>query len=258
MPLSIIVPAYNDLPAVLRCINTLGDTATLMGNELIVQDDCSPVIDFRGLLPAHANVGRNPRNLGFAGNCNAGALRAHGDLLVFVNQDVYATPGLSVGWDAALAERFASDVQIGIVGGRLLFPDGRIQSCGGLFDMLGNPYHRNLGWSNLAHEDVNTACEVDWTTGALLAIRADVFWRIGGFDEMYIKGYFEDTDACMKVRQLGLKVSYEPRCTLVHTTGTSGGNPAYFMQNAMRFKRQWVDTGKVNRQNAYVAHQRFW
>lgn len=255
MKLSVIVPAYNDLASVMRCMNSLGETSQT-APELLIQDDCSPALDFRGLVPFPAQTERNERNLGFAGNANAGARRASGDILAFINQDVYATPVLSVGWDVALLAAFL-DERVGIVGGRLLFPDGKLQSAGGMFDSLGNPFHRCLGWANLNHEEIAEAREVDWTTGALLAIRRDLFAEVGGFDEGYVKGYWEDVDLAMRVRERGFKIMYEPGCTLVHTVGSTGGN-AHFMQNALRFKQRWVDSGKVNRQANYIAVQRFW
>lgn len=258
MTLSVIIPAYNDLPAVLRCINTLGkaDNARV---DLYVQDDASPAVNFveaLEMLP-FANAERNAVNLGFAGNCNAGAQRAEGDILCFINQDVYATPEYSNGWATALLNAFA-DPQVGIVGARLLFPDGKVQSVGGHFDMLGNPYHRCLGYSNLNYDEICEPREVDWVTGACLAIRRDLFMSVGGFDTSYVRGYFEDTDLAMRVKALGYKVMYEPRCTLMHAVGSTGGNPTHFRANAMLFKSRWVDSGKVTRQANYVTTQRYW
>lgn len=251
--LSVVIPAYDKPSELIDCINTLGATSTLQ-NDLYVQDDASPNFDLRKFLGAV--VERNAVNLGFAGNCNAGAKRAQGDILAFINQDITATPERSQGWDAALLNAFA-DPQVGIVGARLLFANDAIQSAGGLFDVTGTPYHRCLGYSNPDYEEVATACEVDWTTGACLAIRRELFERVGGFDTRYVKGYWEDVDLCMRIRALGGKVWYEPRCTLYHAVGSTGGNP-HFQQNAMLFKSRYVDTNKVPRQSGYFAPQRFW
>lgn len=253
MTLSVIIPAYDKPTELIDCVNSLG-TMGVLSNNLLIQDDCSPTFDLRKFLGVY--VERNERNLGFAGNVNAGAKRAQGDILAIINQDVYATPERSQGWDAALVAAF-DDPQVGIVGARLLFPNGAIQSAGGMFDALGNPYHRCLGYSNPDYAEVNEAREVDWVTGAALAIRRDLFERVGGFDESYTRGYFEDVDLCMKVRALGFKVWYEPACTLVHSVGSTGGNP-HFAANARLFRQRWVDTNKVPRQSGYVSVERFW
>lgn len=214
----------------------------------IVQDDASPNVFYPALVPpAVAVTFRNEQNLGFAGNCNAGGRNVlnnvQPDVLLFLNQDVYAVPELSQGWDTALLSAF-DDPAVGIVGARLLFPDGKVQNAGGTFDQFAQPVHRCLGWSNLDYHEIATPREVEWTTGAALAVRASVWAELGGFDEGYARGYFEDVDLCLRARETGHKVWYEPGCTLVHTVGTTGGSP-YFVQNALRFKQQWVDSGKV-------------
>lgn len=254
--LSVIIPAYEHLAEILKCINTLALTMT--GDcELIVQDDCSPSVNLcDSLLPTGAQVARNAVNVGFAANANAGARRANGDLLFFVNQDTYATLERSKGWDAALIKAF-DNPEIGIVGARLLFPDNRIQSAGGLFDGRFAPFHRCLGYSDPDYHEVSTPCEVSWVTGAALAIRRTLFEGVGGFDEAYQRGYFEDVDLCMKARERGFKVWYEPTCTLYHRVGTTGGNPENFSRNAQLFKRRWVDSGKIAADTNVVA-VRYW
>ena len=256
MKISVIIPFYEKLAEVLTCLNSLQALATVQ-HEYLVQDDASPNTILSALIPpsiAH-QVERNAVNLGFAGNVNAAARRATGDVLFIVNQDVYGVYNLSEGWDAALLMAFDRPA-VGIVGARLLFPNGAIQNAGGLFDVKGQPFHRCLGWTNRLHREVNTGRMVSWTTGAALAIRRDVFEAVGGMDEAYRGGYFEDVDICLKARAAGFDVWYEPRCTLVHTAGTTGGNPR-FMENARLFKSRWVDTGKVTPDDPAVR-ERWW
>ncbi len=252
--LSVIIPAYNNLPDVLSCLNSLQVFAA-GGHEYIVQDDASP--DYFGPAVIHASVAscqRNPQNMGFAGNCNAGAARATGDILLFVNQDVYGVDGWSNGWDVPLLEAF-NDPQMGIVGARLLFPNGSIQNAGGLYDSKKQPFHRCLGYSNPHHPECATPGPVSWTTGAALAIRRNLFEQAGGFDPIY-KMYWEDVDLCLKVRDLGYAIWYEPACTFIHKAGGTGGSP-HFMASAMTFKQRWVDTGKIE-PDTYVAKVNFW
>ena len=253
MRLSVIIPAYNNLDKLLRCLNTL--QAHQRGAvEYLVQDDCSLEYDLSELIPATlAATERNAQNLGFPGNCNIGAARATGDVLFFVNQDVAATPEWSAGWDVALLAAIG-DLSAAIVGARLLYPTGSIQSVGGLFDAKKQPFHRNLGWSNPLHPDANQRKRVSWVTGAALAVRADAFWQLGGFDTGYIGGYFEDVELCVKAQLAGGEVWFEPGCTLVHEVGTTGGNPR-FAANAALFRERWQQVIEPDTMGIYA---RFW
>lgn len=257
MNLCVIIPAYNHLAEVLTCLNSLqGLQAGSVAYH--VQDDCSPDVDFRAVIPrASATVIRNETNLGFGVNCNAAAKAALADfpfdVLLFVNQDVYAVPEWSQGWDAKLLNGF-QDPEVAVVGARLLFPNGSIQSAGGTFDTAAQPIHRCLGWSNPKAEECDQWNMVEWTTGAAFAVLAPVFKELNGFDERYERGYFEDVDYCLRAKDrpvliddenvLAREVLYNPDCTFIHTVGTSGGSP-YFTKNALRFKAQWVDSGLI-------------
>lgn len=253
MNLTVVIPAYNNLADVMCCLNSL--QAFQQGPvEYVVQDDASPDVNLLATVPASVGrVQRNSVNLGFAGNCNAGAARAHGDVLFFVNQDVYAVHQWSIGWNQALVRLFDRSY-VGIVGARLLFPNGSVQNAGGEFDAKHQPTHRCLGWSNPHHPEVSTPRAVGWTTGAALAIRKDLFEQVGGFDTAYRGGYFEDTDLCMKVRRVGYDIWYDPRCTLIHQVGQSGGNPA-FARNASLFRERWYDDITPD---IHVVKEMFW
>ena len=257
MNLSVVIPAYRNLQDVLTALNSLQATASdYRAIQWIVQDDCSDNMDLRFLIPPYvASVERNEVNKGFAGNCNAGAARAVGDVIAFVNQDIVADGNLSRGWDTTLLAAF-EDASVGIVAPRLVFPDGKVQSAGGLYDNHLQPFHRCLGYSDLTNWEVNTPEYVSWVTGAFLAIRRDVFQQVGGFDEAYVGGYFEDVDLCLRVRELGLKVWYEPRTSLIHKVGTSGGSPN-FMKNATLFRDRWVVPRKIQA-DVNATLERWW
>jgi GT2 family glycosyltransferase len=252
--ISLIIPAYNNVFDVLRCVNSLMGMAGADVN-LLIQDDCSPDVDFTQIYPPQI-CERNAVNLGFAGNVNAGAKRAQGDILFFVNQDVFAIPNGSFGWAQAL-ERAFEDATVGIVGARLLFPGSHaIQSAGGLFDGRCAPYHRCLGYSNPYYDEVNTRMDVSWVTGAALAIRRDLFWQVGGFDLDYAPSYFEDVALCCKVREAGYRVRYEPSLTFEHRVGSTGGS-AHFQNSALTFKQRWVDSGKI-KPDEQAVRVRYW
>lgn len=255
MNLSVVIPAFNCLPDLHTCLNSLSLLAVTQP-KFYVQDDCSPDYDGRAVIhPALANVERNESNLGFAANVNRGMARTESDVVLILNQDCYGVPDWSMGWDAALLNAFL-DSNVAIVGARLLRPSGVIQSAGGEFDAACQPWHRCLDYSNPHHPDVATPREVEWVTGAALAIRRSVWDELGGFDPIYGRGYFEDVELCLRAREAGYLVWYEPRCTLIHRVGSTGGNPR-FAVNAQIFHDRWVSTGKVKPGMA-LASVRYW
>lgn len=254
MNLSIIIPAYNHLDKVMTCLNSLQALASAR-HDYVVQDDASPEVYYPAVMPPMvARVGRNEVNLGFAGNVNAGAERApSADVLFIVNQDVFGVPEWSSGWDAALLEAF-NDPAVGIVGARLLFPNGCIQNAGGLFDAKKQPFHRCLGWRNPLHPECNTPETVSWTTGAAFAVRGELWRQLGGFDLSYGRGYFEDVDFCVRAQLFGWRVWYEPRLTLIHEVGSTGGNPD-FLKNARYFIEKWQSVITPDEQ---AVRENFW
>ncbi len=256
LSVSVIIPAFNDAVGVLTCLNSLQSLQGAGDVSYYVQDDCSLNVLYSAVIPETiASVQRNERNLGFAGNCNAGAARATSDLLFFVNQDVWAVYGWSDNWLAKLITAF-DDPSVGIVGARLLFPTGQVQSAGGTFDARSQPTHRCIGYGDPHYWEVEEARNVDWTTGAALAIRRELFEQLGGFDTAYQRGYFEDVDLCVRAQLAGYAVRYEPSVTFVHSVGSTGGSPNFAM-NAGLFKKRWVDSGIVKPTETYVR-ERFW
>jgi GT2 family glycosyltransferase len=261
MSLAVIIPAYNHLPEVMTCLNSLRDLRTVDdADDFHVQDDASPEVFYPACIPPEiASVNRNVSNVGFGANCNAGAREAieryQPDVLVFVNQDISGSELWSRSWDTAILKAFAGE-QVGVVAPRLLFPNGAVQSAGGTWDQLCQPVHRCLGWSNPHDPQVSEARDVEWATGAVLAVQTTWFQSLNGFDERYERGYWEDVDFCMRAREAGARIRYEPACTLIHSVGSTGGSP-YFARNARRFKQQWVDTGKV-KAGTLMPIQRFW
>ncbi len=217
---SIVVPAYDQIAHTLACLRALAESGEHTAFEVIVVDDRSndttPAVlpDIEGL-----RYHRNDRNLGFIGASNAGALLARGEFLVFLNNDTQVRPG----WLDALIGTFERHPRAGLVGAKLIYPDGRLQEAGGTVFSDGS------GWNYGRFDDptdprYNHLREVDYCSGAAIAIRRELFTELGGFDPRYAPAYYEDTDLAMKVRARGLKVLYQPRSEVVHHEGISHGS----------------------------------
>ncbi len=143
---------------------------------------------------------------------NLGAQAAGGDWLVFLNDDV--TP-LDRGWLTELARHVARP-EVGIAGARLLYPSGAIQHAGiviGMTGGAGHPHRDTFGSPYWNWLDVTR--NVSAVTGACMALRRAVFEELGGFDEAFPVN-FNDVDLCLRARQSGYEVIYEPAAVLRH------------------------------------------
>jgi glycosyltransferase involved in cell wall biosynthesis len=184
---------------------------------------------------------RNEENRGFIDSCNAGAALARAEYLVFLNNDTVVQPG----WLDALLQTFSQHPDTGLAGSKLVYPDGRLQEAGGIVFTDGSAANHGRN-HDPGDPRYNFVREVDYCSGAALAIRQSLFGELGGFDEYYRPAYFEDTDLAMRVRQRGFKVRYQPASVVVHFEGASSGTDtrrgvkAYQISNQKKFAARWI------------------
>ena len=161
---------------------------------------------------------RNESNCGFVRSCNLGAANARGEFLVFLNNDTEVTPG----WLRALRETFDFEPEAGLVGSKLIFPDGRLQEAGGIIWRDGSGWNRGKG-QDPAQPEFNYLRETDYCSAACMMMPTALFRTLGGFDSKYAPCYYEDTDLAFRVRRHGLKVLYQPTSEVIHYEGATGG-----------------------------------
>lgn len=239
---SVVIPIHGKLAYTIACLKSLAKHGASATFETILVDDASPDDSIATLSRINGlHLLRNEENLGFVGSCNTGAAAAHGEFLLFLNNDTQVTPG----WLDALLQCFEDHSDCGIAGSRLVYPDGRLQEAGGLVFADGNC------WNTGRFEPRDAAAfryrhEVDYVSGAALMIRRDVFQRIGGFDARYAPAYYEDTDLAFAARKLGLRVFYEPASTVIHCEGISAGTDLttgmkrHQRPNQVKFVDKWA------------------
>src|SRR5262249_11859966 len=157
-------------------------------------------------------------NLGLAGAGNRGRALAKGELLVLLHDDAEVEPG----WLEALVEAADRHPEAGAIGGKVLFPDGRLQSAGMILwrDATTSPPWTKGTTPDPAAFDRPRA--VDYCGTCSLLVRAAVWDAAGGLDERLFPVYFVDVDLAMAIRRMGRVVLYEPRSVIRHHQGASG------------------------------------
>jgi GT2 family glycosyltransferase len=203
MNVSVIIPTLNRWDLLAGAITAV--KATAPDAEIVVVDEGLP----------------------FADHCNLGAERATGDVFVFLNDDAIVHDG----WGSMFGG-FA-DPHVGIVGARLLYPNGTIQHAGVYLDRPGGC----LTAHNVLTDEPSR--QVEAVTGACLAIRAATFADLGGFDAGFVNGY-EDVDLCLEAAAQNWTVWYERSAVVTHHESQSG--PARWTHvghNVARLNEKW-------------------
>ena len=216
---SIVVPVFGKWAHTHQCLLALAQAASPVTFEVVLVDDAStdetPVAasGVKGLRYI-----RREENGGFISACNDGAAEARGEFLVFLNNDTVPQPG----WLEALLGTFEICSDVGLVGSQLLASDGRLQEAGGMIfsDASAGNYGRFCDPEDPRFGFVR---DVDYCSGAAIAVRRSLFVEIGGFDRRYLPAYYEDADLAFEVRSRGLRVVYQPASRIMHTEGVSSG-----------------------------------
>lgn len=240
-PVCIVIPSYRDAERVVTLVASIHRTVPKGMAQIIVADDASGPEHVAQLRTIESiEVVEGTRNNGFAANVNRGLrVAALNRDVVVLNSDMEARPG----WLACLQYAASQEQDTGVVGAKLLYPDGRIQFAGTV---------RNLGapeWFDHRYRfkpddwgPAGLAGSVLAITGACMYVRREVLDEVGLMDERYPMAY-EDVDYCLRVWQAGYRVLYFPAASLFHhesvTRGTDVGERERESQRL--FWEQWGD-----------------
>ena len=163
---SVVIPVHGAFPHTLACLRALAAHPPAVPFEVIVVDDASPDDTLARLgQVAGVRVHARATNGGFIAACNEGAALARGEWLVFLNNDTVPQPG----WLDALLRTFDTQPDAGLVGARLVYPDGRLQEAGGVVfaDGAGWNYGRGEDPADCRYAYLRDA---DYLSGAAIAM----------------------------------------------------------------------------------------
>jgi GT2 family glycosyltransferase len=215
MVFSVIIVNYNTVNLTRNCLNSLLEYSNLHNLEFIVVDNASSDDSFAVLnkeFGARIKLIKNSINIGFGAANNLGAFEAKGDILLLLNSDTL----LKMDIFSVLEKTFVNE-KIGIASPILLLANGQQQphASGKIPSLKTLLFER--GKISFLNDNL------DWVSGAALAIRRSVFEKITGFDESFFM-YFEDIDLCKRVKSLGYEVVLCPEAFLTHFGGASLGS----------------------------------
>ncbi|MBR0649985.1 glycosyltransferase [Roseomonas terrae] len=231
-----------DRPELLAaCIRGLLEATDYPSLELIIVDNGSTDPQALTLLDrlaatARASVLRRHEPFNFAAMNNVAAARATGEVLLLLNNDVEP---LHPDWLREMVSH-AMRPDVGAVGAKLLYPDGRLQHAGLLLGPNGSATHVGRhARSDDPGYDGQLACTRDLSavTGACLAMRRSVFEQIGGMQEKLAVAW-NDVDLCLRVRAAGLRVVWTPHATLTHRELSTRGDEALDATKLARFRAE--------------------
>ena len=241
---SIVIPVFNQFEYTYGCVKSIIENSGDIPYEVIIADDCSTdrtknITDIIYGL----NVIRNETNLRFLKNCNNAANHAKGKYILFLNNDTQVQPN----WLKPLVDLIESKDDIGMVGSKLVYPDGTLQEAGGILWKDGSAWNYGRNDSPVLSQ-YNYVRETDYISGAAIMIKHDLWKEIGGFDERYAPAYCEDSDLAFEVRKRGYRVMYQPLSVVVHFEGksngtdVSSGQKSYQVINSKKFYEKWQNT----------------
>lgn len=229
--ISIITVNYNGWPDTCRLVESVysvfaGGEFSVGDNvyktEIIIVDNGNQSSDLKMIMAKYPGVIaiRSAVNSGFAAGNNLGLKYAHGDYILFINNDVQLRDD-SVKF---LLERVLSSSIIAGASPKILSAtDGRTIQYAGYTPLTAiTMRNRTIGLNEIDTGIYNRAHEVPYIHGAAFLIKKEVIDKVGGWPECYFL-YYEELDWSLKIRRLGYELWYEPKCAVFHTGSASIG-----------------------------------
>jgi len=230
------------------CLSSLPEALDDVPYETIVVDNHSSDGSVEYLEECYTDIHilTHKRNEGYTRAINAALKMAKGDFIVVLNPDAVPDPDSLI----TLIRFLEKNLEIGICGPKVVNEDGSFQkSCrrgiarpGAVFSyFLGlaklYPTDTRFTGYHLNHLDENEINEVDGISGSCMVIRRELMYQVGLFDERFF-AYQEDSDYCLRTKEKGWKVFYNPESLVTHTGG-AGGSGTFPMRSIFEWHRSY-------------------
>jgi len=227
---SIIIPTRNQLGYLQRCVESLIEKTRYAHYEILIVDNDSDDAEARTYLDmlkaqeeqlgGRLRVLRHPGPFNFSAMNNRAVEQARGDYVLLLNND---TAALHDDWLDEMVSQILRP-EVGIVGAKLLFPDGKFQHAGVILGMRGPAEHPFIGQPPEYRGYFGRAMltqNLSAVTGACLLIGKSLYQELGGLDEKQFQVSYNDIDLCLKAREAGHKIVFTPWAMLLHEGSAS-------------------------------------
>ena len=226
---SIIIPFRDRAELTRLCLETLLQNTDYPNYKVVLVDNQSvtkEAVEFVATAAVDGKVRfiRVDEPFNYSHLNNVATKGNDAEFFVFLNNDVFTT---QPGWLRILVNEALADPQVGIVSGKLLYPNGTVQHGGVILGVDGVAAH---SFSGLVPHDPGfmgraiCAQDLSAVSAACMLARAEVFRQVGGFDEEDLAVAYNDIDLCLKFRQLGYRVIWTPAMTAEHHESLSRGS----------------------------------
>jgi len=241
---SVIIPTRDNVPYLKRCLESFERLTDYRNYELLVIDNNSRYAEtmrYLDSLPHRVIPFREPFN--YSRINNFAVSHATGEYVLLLNDDTEMSSG---GWLEAMLEH-AQRPEVGAVGARLLYPDGRIQHAGVIVG-VGSPWEPGVAMHShhfYSSESpgyagaLMTTADYSAVTAACMLLRKSVFDEVGGFEEENLPIQFNDVDLCLRIRERGYHVVYTPYAELLHHESVTRGHFSGARTENLYMRERW-------------------
>ncbi len=207
LDISVIIVTYNSSRCIQACLDSLSCQKGA-SYEVIVVDNTSSDDTVLKVQRNHCLLLQNEENIGFGRACNLGMSRSTGRYIFLLNPDAILT---NEGDLAEVCRLMDENLQWGLSGAKVLSSNGSLESP---------PAREYPGQKHVQRDFSKLPGSISWVIGAALVIRRDLCLRLGGFDPAYFL-YSEETDLCLRIRELGYEIGWMDNIVVRHIGGES-------------------------------------
>ncbi len=223
---AVVIPTRDRVDLLHMCVSSLRSTTAGPELEICIADNDSVEPEthayFSQLRADGVQVLPCPGEFNFSRIVNRAVAATTADYVLLLNNDIEV---IEPGWLTEMLAH-AQRPEIGCVGAKLFFPDGRIQHAGvtiGLGGLAGHPMRFYPGDSSGYMNRLNHVQSYRAVTAACLLVRRAVYEQIGGFNEADLAVAYNDVDFCLRVEKAGYRNLWTPHARLVHHEYASRG-----------------------------------
>jgi GT2 family glycosyltransferase len=224
---SIVIPTRDHVTLLQRCLTSIREKTDYAPIEIVIVDNGSTEPETHAFLhdlalDARVQIVTDADEFNFSRLINRGARAARGQILAFVNNDVETEKS---GWLREMVSH-AVRPEVGAVGARLWYPDGRLQHAGVVLGLHGVAGHAFQHFLTQPVAPMNRtfvlAQNYSAVTAACMVVRKTTFFDLGGFDEN-LPSNCNDVDFCLRACEAGLQIVWTPYADLIHHESASRG-----------------------------------